>query len=182
MCSPGTIEEKTPRRGPGRPSGFTKKQAECQTEKTNVPDHSIQEQACKFPDVHCMKMHKGFAKTKRRRPIGQQPGTKSGRRTACKPFTYLLLVNRSSTARCVQPYHLVYKIIYFFVLPSVNQDGCLHCLGEKDGRLNPGRTDPPPSRPALPRPPRPASHRSPRRCAPPRPVPRMVRPRFGLDK
>ena len=48
-----------------------------------------------FPDMLYMK--KVFTETNGRRPIGQQSGTKSGRRTADGP-----LINRSSTARCRQ--------------------------------------------------------------------------------
>ena len=86
----------------------------------------------------------------RRRSTGQQPGTKSGRGPAEKP-----VFNCSATACCVPRFDME-----LILLVAQNehpgrlfiQDGCSQRPGRHDGRLYPGRTDPPPSNPALPHP------------------------------
>ena len=139
-----------PRRPTHGMSGFWTRQV--------VPGHALHE--------------KGFTKTNKRRSIGQQPGTKSGRRPADKPR-----INRGSTARCVPP--SVYIGFRLFVLPRIVQDICLRCPGNLGGQRSGCLLGRPTHRHPIscPAPLRPAA---PPCAAPPRPARGMSG--FGLDK
>ena len=125
----------------------------------------------RLPDMPCMK--RACRIKKRRRYIGQHPGTKSGRRPAVRPR-----INRLPTAGqppVVFPHRFTYDFVCSCFRGDV-QDSCLRCLGMQEGRVSLGRTDPLASHPA---PSRPAP---PPRSAPPRTVPPVVCPGLGFDK
>ena len=88
------------------PTCFTRKMTVYQSaaryeERVSPADTpSIKRGLCSFTALHsrtCLAW-KGFTKTKKRRPTGRQPGTKSTSRPAVRR-----VINRSSTGRCVPP-------------------------------------------------------------------------------
>ena len=113
---------------------------------------------------------KGFTQTNKRRHIGQQPGTKSGRRPVDK-----LDINRCSTAGFVPP--SVYIGLPLFMLPKKRSGQCLRFPRKQVGRLSSG--EPTRRRPVLPGP-APPRRSAVCRLAPTRPW--YVCPGFGLDK
>ena len=114
-------------------------------------------------------MHKVY-KNKTRRPIGQQPGTKSGRGPADEP-----VINHPSTAR--QPLVVLLYRNLFFPFRSEVRNSCLLCprRGKIDGFFLGAPARRRPALRALPRPSPPCPTASPprrpavRRPAPPRP-------------